>query len=82
MKFMTSLTALLLTASSIVLAAPVHLAGRDVWVPKILEPTAATVWHVGETYDITWALDQEPEQVTNPVGKVYLSKDSLLDIGA
>lgn len=82
MKFMTSVAALLLSASTTILAAPVDFATRDVWVPKILSPTAATIWHVGETYDVTWALDQKPASVTNPVGTVYLAKAGRLDIGA
>jgi hypothetical protein len=79
MKFTTTLAALL-SASTIILAAPVEFATRDVWVPKILYPTDETVWHVGETYDLTWALDQKPESVTNPIGTVYLSKNGRLDI--
>lgn len=81
MKFMTTLTALVLSASA-VLAAPIQLAARDVWAPKILDPTDTTVWSVGQTYNVTWALDQKPEQVTNPVGTLYLSKAGRLDISA
>ncbi|KAF9783353.1 hypothetical protein BJ322DRAFT_982791, partial [Thelephora terrestris] len=61
-------------------AAPVQLDTRDVWVPKILDPTATTVWQVGGTFIVEWALDQEPASVTNPVGTVYLSKAGILDI--
>jgi len=82
MKFMTTLAALLLSASTITLAAPVDLAARDVWVPKILYPTNEVVWHVGESHNVEWALDDEPASVTNPTGTVFLSKDGLLDIGA
>ena len=81
MKFTTTLAALL-SASTIILAAPVGLVARDVWVPKILYPTEGTVWHVGETYSVTWALDQKPESVTNSIGTVYLSTNGLLDISA
>jgi len=83
MKFTTTaLAALLLSASTTILAAPVKLTTRDVWVPQILYPTAGTVWNVGETYDVKWALDSKPASVTNPIGKVYLSNNGLLNIGA
>jgi len=81
MKFTTTL-AILLSASTTLLAAPVGFAARDVWVPKILYPTAGTTWTAGETYPVKWALDQEPASVTNPIGTVFLSKDGRLDIGA
>lgn len=81
MKFMTAFAALL-SASTTILAAPVDLTMRDVWVPKILYPTEGTVWHVGETQYVKWALDQKPESVTNPNGKIFLSKNGRLDIGA
>jgi hypothetical protein len=80
MKFTNTLAALIISASAI-LAAPVQLATRDVWVPKILDPTATTVWQVGGTFLVEWSLDQEPASVTNPVGTVYLSKAGILDIG-
>jgi hypothetical protein len=81
MKFTTSFIAFLFFASSAVLAAPVQLAARDVWVPEILQPTEGATWQVGETYSVEWATDEKPEQVTNPVGTVYLSKNGTLDIG-
>ena len=81
MKFTTALAAVLLSVSTI-LAAPVDATARDVWVPKILYPTEGTEWHVGETYDVTWSLDQKPASVTNPNGIVYLSKNGRLDIRA
>jgi len=82
MKFTTTLAVLLLSASTTILAAPVKLATRDVWVPKIFYPTAGTVWHAGEIHHVKWALDRKPVSVTNPVGKVLLSKNGLLDLGA
>ena len=81
MKFMTALTALLLSASSTILAAPVELAARDVWAPKILEPTETTEWQAGETYNVTWALDNKPVSVTNYSGTVYLANFARLDHG-
>ena len=81
MMFTTTLAALLLSASSTIFAAPTQITARDVWVPKILDPTAATVWHVGGTFNVTWALDEKPVNVSNPIGTVYLSKAGRLDIG-
>jgi hypothetical protein len=79
MKFTSAFATLLLSASTI-LAAPVEFTPRDVWVPKILSPGATTVWQVGKTYNVTWSLDQKPENVTNPNGTVYLSKNGRLNI--
>jgi hypothetical protein len=81
MKFTSAFATLLLSASTI-LAAPVEFTPRDVWVPKILSPDATTVWQVGKTYNVTWSLDQKPENVTNPNGTVYLSKNGRLNISA
>jgi hypothetical protein len=81
MKFTTTL-AVLLSASTTILAAPVGFAARDVWVPKIQYPTEGTVWRVGETHNVKWALDQKPASVTNPIGTVFLSKNGRLDIGS
>lgn len=81
MKFTTTL-AILFSASTTILAAPVRFAARDVWVPKILEPTAETTWEVGKTYSVKWALDQEPASVTNLNGTIFLSKNGRLNISA
>ena len=81
MKFTTTLAVLLFSASSI-LAAPVDFVTRDVWVPKILDPTQESVWHVGETYPVKWALDQKPTNVTNPIGTIFLSTNGRLNISA
>ena len=80
MMFTTTFATLLLSAS-IILASPVQLIGaRNVWVPKILDPNATTVWHIGGTYNVTWALDEKPANITNPNGTIYLSKAGRLDI--
>ena len=81
MKFMTAFAALLSVSTSI-LAAPVDLTARDVWVPQIISPDAMAEWHIGETYQVTWSLEQKPVNVTNPVGTVYLAKDGRLNISA
>ena len=82
MKFTTAFATLLLSASTLIIAVLADIPGRGVWVPKILHPNGATVWHVGGTYKVTWALDKKPVTVTNPIGTVYLSKNGRLDIGA
>lgn len=71
----------LLSSVSIVLAAPGDLTAMDVWAPKILDPTAATMWQVGGRYYVKWALDKKPVNVTNPVGTVYLSRNGTLYMG-
>lgn len=81
MKFTTAL-AVLFSASTAVFAAPVGFIARDVWVPQITNPTADSVWQIGQTYQVEWSLDQKPASVTNPVGTIYLSKSGRLDISA
>lgn len=81
MKFTNVLTALLLFTAPTTIAAPVNLDARDVWVPKILDPTETTVWKVGGSFFVKWALDMKPQSVTNPNGTIYLSKAGRLDIG-
>jgi len=81
MKFTTTFAALLFSASSI-LSAPVDVVTRDVWVPQILDPTDKTVWHVGNTYPVKWALDNKPTNVTSFIGTVFLSTNGRLNISA
>jgi len=57
MKFttITTLTAFVFASMApSISATPVHLESRDVFVPPITYPTAATVWNVGEKYNVTW----------------------------
>lgn len=79
MLFAKTLVALLFSAST-VLATPVPLAKRDVWVPSILDPNSTTEWHAGGTYNVTWALDKKPVNVSNPLGTIYLSKGGVINI--
>ncbi|KAJ3567550.1 hypothetical protein NP233_g6294 [Leucocoprinus birnbaumii] len=51
-------------------AAPIQQ--RDVWVPKILTPTADTVWSVGEQVTVTWDTSNPPKQITNRIGFILL----------
>jgi len=81
MKFTITLATLLFSAST-VLAGPVDVATRDVWVPKILEPTQKSVWHRGKTYHVKWDLNRKPKSVTNPIGMVLLAKHGRLNISA
>ncbi|KAG9316645.1 hypothetical protein JVU11DRAFT_2699 [Chiua virens] len=58
---------------SLVLALPVvSPVMRDVWTPPITYPDANTEWVVGETYTVTWDTSNEPTEVTNPTGYIYL----------
>ena len=79
MKFTTTLAALL-SAPTIILAASVSI--LDVWVPTILSPDATTVWSIEDTNYVQWDLGDEPSQITNPTGTIYLSKDGFTDFGA
>ncbi|KAJ3544403.1 hypothetical protein NM688_g5749 [Phlebia brevispora] len=56
-------------------------AALDVWAPPITSPTAASVWPIGSTQNVTWDTSNKPAQVTNPNGLLVLSKDGLLDDG-
>ncbi len=52
MKFtlISSFVALL----SVVVAAPLDLYKRDVFVPPVLTPNAESVWKVGSIQNVTW----------------------------
>ncbi|KAH9936239.1 uncharacterized protein B0H18DRAFT_1113662 [Fomitopsis serialis] len=70
-------TALLLALAS---AAPAFAAAssdnvaRATWDPKILAPTAQTVWQHGQVFTVTWDTSNPPASVTNPNGEITLSK--------
>lgn len=36
--------------------ASVSLNERDVYVPEIQSPQEGDVWHIGESYDVTWCV--------------------------
>ncbi|KAJ3553668.1 hypothetical protein NM688_g3484 [Phlebia brevispora] len=65
-----------------VLAAPFHPVEPErrevlsVYDPKILNPTAQTVWVVGETYEVTWDTSGLPPaaNITNLIGQVVLGQ--------
>ncbi|KAI0335381.1 hypothetical protein GY45DRAFT_1317339 [Cubamyces sp. BRFM 1775] len=72
--FMQAVTSLVLAfAASAVLAKPVRLTTRDDVMPPITNPTAQTVWRVGETQTVTWdvaALNGAPP--SNPTAEIIL----------
>ncbi|KAH8099655.1 hypothetical protein BXZ70DRAFT_942751 [Cristinia sonorae] len=80
MKFINAITTLffapLLLAASTVGAVPMEkkdtLSTQDVFVPRIIEPTASTVWSSGEVRNITWDTSNAPAQITNRFGLVLL----------
>ncbi|TEB33219.1 hypothetical protein FA13DRAFT_195214 [Coprinellus micaceus] len=51
---------------------------RDVVVPKIISPTASSVWPVGSTQTVTWDTSDFPpyNQITNKLGRVILGRDT------
>lgn len=57
MKFTTIVSAFVLGAlSELAAAAPMAKVARDVWDPKMLYPTADTVWQSGQTYTVLWCV--------------------------
>ncbi|KAI0771085.1 hypothetical protein BD413DRAFT_476760 [Trametes elegans] len=64
--------------SQLAAAMPVAaLEKRDVYVPPVLYPHAGTVWHKGETQNVTWDVSDPPVNITNSVGRVMLRKGDL-----
>ncbi|THH04994.1 hypothetical protein EW145_g5119 [Phellinidium pouzarii] len=41
----------------------------------ILYPTENLVWKIGYTHHVVWDLNDEPAQITNPIGQVWLRKN-------
>ncbi|KAI0771194.1 hypothetical protein BD413DRAFT_604526 [Trametes elegans] len=63
----------LAAAAPVCVAKPVRLASRDAVAPPITNPTAQTVWRVGETQTVTWdvaALNGAPP--SNPQASIIL----------
>ncbi|KAF7979795.1 hypothetical protein HWV62_40844 [Athelia sp. TMB] len=74
---MTSLFSLffaLLSALSLVSAAPLSLDTRDVYAPPVTYPHSGTVWKVGDKYTVTWDASNPPKQITNKIGEIYLRR--------
>ncbi|KAJ3483276.1 hypothetical protein NLI96_g6414 [Meripilus lineatus] len=50
---------------------------RDVWSPKIVEPTDKTVWVIGQEATVMWSsrdATHPPEHITNKKGKIVLGR--------
>ena len=54
LTIITTFVYLLLTSFLTVLAIPIDLESRDVYVPPVLYPRQGTVWLVGEHHNIVW----------------------------
>ncbi|KAJ7097172.1 hypothetical protein B0H15DRAFT_825052 [Mycena belliarum] len=68
----------LMSAASLALGMPlVALQTRDVFVPPVLEPTAGTVWVVGQPELVSWDTSSAPVNITNKVGRIMLRKGGL-----
>jgi len=66
------LTLFSLLGSFVVQAAPLNK--RDVYVPRILDPHAGTVWTSGQQATVTWDTSNPPKQITNRKGLIILRK--------
>ncbi|KAL4073887.1 hypothetical protein V8B97DRAFT_1914957 [Scleroderma yunnanense] len=60
----------LLSLLSLISAYPI--VSRDDWAPTILSPDSNTIWVIGQTYTVIWDTSNQPSQITNPDGKIYL----------
>ena len=47
---------------------------RDVWVPRVLYPRENIVWKTGYRHNVTWDTSSQPEQITNPAGRIQLRR--------
>ncbi|KAK0201857.1 hypothetical protein DFS33DRAFT_1245337, partial [Desarmillaria ectypa] len=45
---------------------------RDVYSPKITNPTACTTWFNGSRVTVTWDTSNPPQNLTNKEGKIVL----------
>lgn len=55
MKFMiSSLVFSFVALLSVVVAAPLELYKRDVFVPPVLTPNSESVWKIGSIQNVTW----------------------------
>ncbi|KAJ7245024.1 hypothetical protein B0H12DRAFT_795207 [Mycena haematopus] len=55
---------------------------RDVYSPPVVYPGKGTVWRVGQRYNVTWNLDNAPENITNNKGMIVLVKNHvMIDLG-
>ena len=59
-------------------ASTIELSPRDTWVPRILFPHNGTTWRVDNHHNVTWDLTQQPAEISNPVGIIFLRRDGIL----
>ncbi|KAK2463256.1 hypothetical protein APHAL10511_004911 [Amanita phalloides] len=54
---------------------------RDVYAPPVLYPNTHTVWVVGQKHKVVWDTSNPPQQITNPIGQIYLRTEdhTMLD---
>ncbi|KAK0457227.1 uncharacterized protein EV420DRAFT_1271664 [Desarmillaria tabescens] len=70
----TSLLLTYLSLFALVLAGPVNLDERDVFVPPILYPHSGTVWTIKQRHNVTWDTSNAPVNITNSRGYILLRK--------
>ncbi|KAK0203281.1 hypothetical protein DFS33DRAFT_977612 [Desarmillaria ectypa] len=73
---LTSLFLSFVSLFTIVLAVPVDLEKRDVFVPPILYPHSGTVWTINERHNVTWDISSAPVNITNSRGFILLRKEN------
>jgi len=77
LTIITTFVYLLLTSFLTVLAIPIDLESRDVYVPPVLYPRQGTVWLVGEHHNVVWDTSNPPVNITNKIGQILLRKADL-----
>jgi len=77
LTIITTFVYLLLTSFLTVLAIPIDLESRDVYVPPVLYPRQGTVWLVGEHHTVVWDTSNPPVNITNKIGQILLRKADL-----
>ncbi|KAH7885263.1 hypothetical protein F5I97DRAFT_1928664 [Phlebopus sp. FC_14] len=65
-------SALLLAVSYLVSAAPVQPVELLVWSPTITSPKLGDVWLTGSTQNVTWLIDDIPDEKKNSTGLLLL----------
>ncbi|KAK0481189.1 hypothetical protein EDD18DRAFT_1312217 [Armillaria luteobubalina] len=73
----TSLLFAFVSVFTLVLAIPVNLDKRDVFVPPILYPHSGTVWTINQHHNVTWDTSHAPVNITNSRGIIMLRKDNI-----
>ncbi|KAK0203272.1 hypothetical protein DFS33DRAFT_1505760 [Desarmillaria ectypa] len=63
---------------TVVLAVPVDLEKRDVFIPPVLYPHSGTVWTIKQRHNVTWDISIMPPYIINPTGSILLRKENKL----